>query len=197
MAALLAGGLDVVADRRAKAVLEGDADPEAASALRPDVLRYHLAAARALEASGAGGAALASLDDALDWSPLDPVVRGERARLLLERARRSGSDDDLGAARRALEDLAADDPRNAEVLLRLGLARALDGDDGGAERAWLAAERLAPTSPSASVNLAIAYDRQGRTAEALAAARRALDRDPGNEQAAAVVQGEDEMEPNR
>jgi tetratricopeptide (TPR) repeat protein len=174
--ALVAGGLDVAADRIAR----GD-DPVRAADLRPDQLRYHLAAARAEEANGSSIAldrAVAQLDDALDVSPLDPVVRGERARLLLDRARRSGQVRHARVALRALEDLAGDDPRNAVVLLRLGLARAATGDDAGAEQAWLRAEHLAPRSAAASTDLALAYERLGRTADARAAARRALAREP-------------------
>jgi tetratricopeptide (TPR) repeat protein len=87
-----------------------------------------------------------------------------------------------------LEGLADDDPRNAEVLLRLGLARALTDDDAGAESAWLAAERLAPASAAASTNLAVAYARGGRRDDAVAAAERALARDPSSERAAAVLE---------
>jgi Flp pilus assembly protein TadD len=185
--ALVAGGLDVVADHRADAALRGNGDPTGAPALRPDVLRYRLAAARALEDDGSYGAAIVQLDRALDVSPRDPVVRMTRARLLLERARRSGDPAQLAIARTALRRLRADDPRNAEVLLRLGVAEALSGDDGAAERAWKAAERLAPRSAAASTDLALAYARLGRTAEARAAARRALARDPSNARARQIL----------
>jgi Flp pilus assembly protein TadD len=179
--ALVAGGLDVAADRRAN----GSA-PATAAALRPDQLRYRLAAADALEATGSSiglDRALAQLDDALDVSPLDPVVRGERARLLLERARRSGSPAHARTARGALEDLAHDDPRNAAVLLRLGVARAATGADDGAIAAWRRAEHLAPGSAAASTDLAFAYERAGRASEARAAARRALARQPDGPEA--------------
>ena len=185
--ALVAGSLDVTADRRARAIAdEESADPTAAARLRPDALRYRLVAAAAFEATGSSiglDRALAQLDDALDVSPLDPVVRGERARLLLERARRSGRPTHARTARAALEDLAADDPRNAVVLLRLGVARAATGDDTGAVGAWLRAEHLAPASAAASTDLALAYERAGRPAAARAAARRALARQPDGPQA--------------
>jgi O-antigen ligase/Flp pilus assembly protein TadD len=174
--ALVAGCLDVAADHLAR----GD-DVARAAELRPDQLRYHLAVARAEEANGSSIAldrAIAQLDDALDVSPRDPVVRSERARLLLDKARRSGQPRHARAALAALEDLARDDPRNAVVLLRLGAARTATGDDEGAERAWLRAEDLAPASAAASTDLAFAYERAGRTADARAAARRALARQP-------------------
>lgn len=194
--ALVAGGLDVAADRRAKQSLLAltsavTAPATTASELRPDALRYHLVDARVHEATGtlAGlGAAIDDLEAALDVSPLDPVARSERARLLLERGRASGDAKDLYKARAALERLADDDPRNAEVLLRLGLARSLAGEDAGAETAWLAAERLAPASAAASTNLAVAYARAGRREEAVAAAERALAREPSSERAAALLE---------
>jgi O-antigen ligase len=189
--ALVAGTLDVAADRRARRSLLAISTPVAApvppaSDLRPDALRYHLVDARVHQADGTRAgleAAIGDLDRALDLSPLDPVARAEGARLLLERARASDDPDDITHARQALERLAGDDPRNAEGLLRLGLARALSGD----EAAWLSAERLAPSSAAASTNLAVAYARQGRAEEAAAAAERALDRDPSSERAAAVL----------
>ena len=61
-------------------------------------------------------------------------------------------------------------PFNAEAWLRLGVAAALAGDDGDAERAWLTAERLAPRSAAASADLAMAYARGGPLGEARAAA---------------------------
>jgi Flp pilus assembly protein TadD len=175
--AFAAGTLDVVADRRARDILAEDtSDPTGAARLRPDALRYRLAAARRLPPA----LALDQLDHALDVSPRDPVVRGERARLLLEL--------DPSQARDALQDLARDDPRNAEVLLRLGLAHALTGDTTEAEQAWKRAEYLAPTSAAASTNLAVAYAQQGRWADATSAAHRALARQPGNQRAQAVLE---------
>ncbi|MDQ1519705.1 MAG: hypothetical protein QOI55_778 [Actinomycetota bacterium] len=194
--ALVAGAFDVVADREAKRVLTRVHaarivnDPARGARLRPDALRYRLVAATAFEARGsisALDAALDQLDRARRVSPKDPIVRSEQARLLLERARRTGNQRDRTAARAALETLRHDDPRNAQVLLRLGVARALDGDDAGAERAWRTAEDLAPRSAAAPTDLAVLYARLGRWHDARAAARRALQRDPGSEIARAVL----------
>ncbi|MGI8684952.1 MAG: O-antigen ligase family protein, partial [Acidimicrobiales bacterium] len=168
--ALAAGALDVVADRAARRTLAAVADSrptdaDAAARLRPDAVRYRLVAARAFEAGTAPGArrrALAQLDRALDMSPRDPVVGAERARLLLNQARLTGDAKDVAAARSSLQALARHDPRNAEVQLRLGIVLDLAGDAAGAERAWLAAERLAPRSAAGSTNLALAYARAGR-----------------------------------
>jgi O-antigen ligase/cytochrome c-type biogenesis protein CcmH/NrfG len=193
-ATVVAGIADVAADRLARRTLatatsSGRDEPASAAGLRPDQIRYRLVAARVLERQGAAGltSALLQIDRGLHVSPRDPVVRHERARLLLARARASGSATELAAARTALVHLAHDDPRNAEVLLRLGLVQQLTGHDAAAERAWLAAERLAPRSAAASTDLALAYARAGRWPEAKAAARRALARDPRNQRARSVL----------
>jgi hypothetical protein len=120
VAVAVAGTLDVVADHRARTALDAVlASPEqarAATHLRPDSVRYRLAAARALERRGSSLAldqALEQLDRALEVSPRDPVVRLERARLLVARARRSGEPGHRADAQHALRALLADDPRNS------------------------------------------------------------------------------------
>lgn len=197
--AAIAGGRDVAADRAAKSALQAvaaghlaTADREArrAVALRPDVIRYRLAAERAHAAAGTRtgtAAALADLAGALRWSPKDPVVRAERGRLLVDLASSTGQRADAEVARAWLARLVATDPVNAELQLRLGVADALAGDAAGAERAWLAAESLAPRSAAASTNLAAAYAASGRWEDAAAAARRALVRAPGAPQAQEIL----------
>ncbi len=193
--ALVAGALDVAADRVARRTLAAVADSrpvdaDAAARLRPDAVRYRLVAARAYEAAttpGARAKALAQLDRALDISPGDPVAGAERARLLLNRARLTADEADIAAARSSVQTLVRHDPRNAELQLRLGIALDLSGDEAGAERAWLVAERLAPRSAAGPTNLALAYAKAGRWDEARAAARRALRRDPDDERAQGVL----------
>lgn len=197
--ALGAGGLDVVADRVAKRTLASAAegrpvDADAAARLRPDAVRYRLVAVRALDAGTAPGAhrrALEQLDRALELSPLDPLANAERSRLLLDRARLTGAAGDVAAARSSLRKLAGRDPRNAETQLHLGIVLDLAGDAAGAERAWLAAERLAPRSSAGSTNLALAYARAGRWDDARSAARRALRRDPEDPRAREVLRAAD------
>jgi O-antigen ligase len=180
LAALVAGGLDVVADHRARHELDRPVPGTArrAADLRPDQVRYWLVAERVDEPTDPR-AALADVERALAVSPADPVVRGEQARLLLDRARRTGSAADVGRATTVLRRLADDDPRNAEVQLRLGLALALGGDDAGARSAWRRAEHLAPRSAAAATDLAVSYLEAGDEAAARAAAERALAVDPG------------------
>ncbi|HZN14287.1 MAG TPA: O-antigen ligase family protein [Acidimicrobiales bacterium] len=193
--ALIAGGLDLVADRDARATLAALADQRLPGGdrprqLRPDQLRYHLLAARAAEARGTPSglnAALADVARGLAVSPRDPVGRAERARILLERARLTGNRRHVAAATAALTALVHSDPRNAEAWLRLGLADALAGDQSGARRAWKIAERLAPRSPAASIDLAVSYAGTNEWPAARAAARRALRRDPGNRQAEEIL----------
>lgn len=188
--ALGAGALDIAADRASAAALDRGADAERAMRLRPDALRYRLVAARAHEVSGSTAGletAMERLHEARALSPRDPVLGAELGRLLLDRARQTGASADVDEARRHLEALAQSDPHNAETRLRLGLARALDGDDAAAEGAWLVAERLAPRSAAASTNLALAYARLGRADDARAAARRALQRDPSAQRAHDVL----------
>lgn len=184
--ALVAGVLDVVADRNARAMLEGNASGGSASDLRPDVIRYYLADVRVYERSGMANQALVSIEKALDRSPLDPIVRGEQARLLSSRAQATKTDEHISEARRVLESLVKDDPLNAQVLLRVGVIRALDGD-AKAEDAWLKAEHLEPKSPAASLNLAALYEQEGNMADARQAAERALKRDPGNQVAKEII----------
>ncbi|MGH9123617.1 MAG: O-antigen ligase family protein [Acidimicrobiales bacterium] len=197
--AAVAGVRDVLADRAARAstaALARQDDPAArrlahqAAGLRPDQIEYWLAAEQADAAPDTPSAltrGLSDLEKALGVSPSDPVVRDERGRLLLERALRSGSARDLAEARADNEQLVAANPYDAEDQLRLGVADAQAGDATGAQRAWLAADRLAPRSASAATDLAVLHAGQGRWAEAAAAARQALARDPGETQARGVL----------
>lgn len=188
--AVVAGGLALVADRDARSTVAALADErlprgDRARRLRPDDITYDLVAARAAatrETPSGFADALRALDHARTISPRDPVVRSEQARVQLERARVLGGSRRLAQARTTLAELVADDPFNAEVWLRVGVGAALAGDDGAAERAWLRAEWLAPRSAAAVVDLAFAYERQGRRGDAQSAALRALARDPKNEQ---------------
>lgn len=180
------GLIGVVADREPR--------NDRAARWRPDVAGYHLAEAADHEAVGSSAGldrAIAAIEDARRWHPRDPVVVAEHTRLLLERAQRTGSPRHVTAARGALEAAAGHDPRNAALLLRLGVARSLDGDDRAAEAAWRASERLAPRRAAASVDLALLYARTGRVDEARAAAARALIRDPDNLIATQVLEATD------
>jgi len=197
--AAVVGALDVAADRSAATALgaaaRGDLDEAGrqarrATRLRPDAVRYHLVGS---EVASVGGrldgltAALEHVTDALAVSRRDPVALARRAELLLGVATVTFAPDDLSAARAAWEEVAAGDPNNADHRLQLGLAAVRQGDVEAAEAAWLRAEALSDGEAAPSVNLARLYLSTGREAEALAAAERAVARDPDDPAAAQVL----------
>ena len=120
-------------------------------------------------------------------SPDDPIVARTQAELALEVAVAQGNAARLDAARAEIDALVTNDPLNAELLLLAGLAAVQAGDRATAERAWLAAETLAPESAAPSVNLAVLYIGDGRRDAARAAAERAVARDPDDPRAQAVM----------
>jgi predicted Zn-dependent protease len=150
--ATAAGGLDVVADRRAASAVAASARADPGGAVdrareavdaRPDEVRLHLLLARVLMADGRGTrAALAAVDDALARSPGDPVARRERARLLVDRAGATRLPVDVAAARSDLEALTRSDPANAGLHRLAGEAARLDGDVAAADRSFARADAL-------------------------------------------------------
>lgn len=162
--AALAGALDVAADHRVKTSVSA-ADPDnalaaadGARALRGESIRYDFIASRVAARSGGGpssiDAALIRVDNGLTVSPNDPALRGERARQLLERALTTGDTSHVDLARATLEALVVDDPHHPEHIARLGIARAVDGDDAAAEAAFRLAIRLDPENADHQRNLA-------------------------------------------
>lgn len=156
--AALEGGSGVVADHRAQVAVEdlgrGDGSAAAAAAeaaveLRPDQLRLHLLAARAVIAAQGGIAAgLAAVDDALALAPGDPIARRTKARLLVDRAAATTVPAHLDAATDYLGHLLADDPNNGQLWSLQAAAASLRGDEAGAERARDRADGLAPSDRS-------------------------------------------------
>jgi predicted Zn-dependent protease len=195
VAAGVAGVRDLLADRHARDALERSADGDTAGALaeaddarvlRGDQLRYDLLAAAAAAQPGTArglAAGLDRIDDALAVSPHDPVVRLQRADLLARLAHLTRAPTDELAATTAWQDVLATDPRNPVAWS--GLARtAIDGGDvETAESALGRAEWLSPHNPAPSTELAILYLDLGRTAEARAAAERAVAIDPTDAEA--------------
>lgn len=161
--ALVAGGLDVVADRTARdairAAARGDmlaarSAARRAVSLRPDEVRLRL-----LQASVAATPQLAlpAIDAALRWSP-DPVAVVRRAEAL--------STTDPARAVTEISVLVERDRLNGQLQLLLGNAAVRAGDTDLAERAWLRAFDLAPLSEAPRRNLIALYLQQGRVAEA-------------------------------
>lgn len=178
---LVVGVLDVMADRSVRTALSSDVLVEAeaatsrATSLRPDSIRYWVVFGAVV--AGTGGdeellIAIERIDRALRISPEDPILRSRKAEYLLERARLSGADSDVGAALSAWSDLVAYDPNNAQYQLQLGVAAVVARDAETAESAWLQAEWLSPSSTAATVNLATLYLAGGQ----LDAARDAVER---------------------
>lgn len=159
LVAAVAGVADVAADRLDKRALVAINRGEVVGAIdaaqravdiRPDVVRYWLVLARAEQSARtlAGvDRALATVDEALNLSPLDPLVRQERGLLLSRRAAITGEPADVGAALGYWRQLVAWDPVNARWQLELGRAAAAAEQPDVARGAWLAAANLAPDDP--------------------------------------------------
>jgi O-antigen ligase len=159
---LVAGMLDVGADRVAKQALDASGDghsrraverAERATRLRPDDVRYRLVAAEVLARRGTladTDRALAQVRRALDWSPLDPNVVDREASLLLDRAAITGERVDISAAVEAWQRLVERDPLRARWQLQYGRAAALSDDIETARQAWTVAADLSPRDSTAT-----------------------------------------------
>lgn len=176
--ALIAGTLDVAADHRLAAASDhlagGDIDAalEAtgdATALRPDSIRYFFMAAVTAAEPGnavAYSRAVGRLDQALELSPGDPILRAEHASYLLRFAQAAQDPALLAAATDEWQALIDDDPVHARYHLELGNAYVLAGSNQGAEIEWGIAAMLAPTSTAPLTNLAALLVDNGRIDEA-------------------------------
>jgi O-antigen ligase/Flp pilus assembly protein TadD len=206
-AALCAGALsfgvrELLADRQVQMTIEqlGSASDladvngsirhaEHAVELRADVLRNHIALGRTHVAAGtvAGlDAAIATLDEALHWSPRDPIVAKERAGVLSSKAAATGAPADQQAALVAWTEVSSGDPNNAAVLLELGVAQAVSGDSASAKASWERAATLAPRSPVPLINLARLAAIEDSRSDADAALAEAERRAPGDPSVAAA-----------
>ncbi len=148
------GVLDVAADRDAKRALSArmQLDPVGAASAalsatraRPDSVRYRVVAARALTTADEVApleAALHELKMAYRLSPRDPSVIEERARVTAHLALRTGAENDLTAARAAVDAFVQTDPRNPRAWLSLVDVARRQGDTGVADSAAARAEQL-------------------------------------------------------
>ncbi|MGH1487832.1 MAG: O-antigen ligase family protein [Acidimicrobiales bacterium] len=167
--ALLAGLADMVANVAVRQALDNPAtvndpatldDPatvETATSWRPDSIRYRFIASRLAGQAGGLNLALQQIERGLQRSSVDPALRGERGRLILERARAttSGSERNaaLAEATAALQELVDEDPNNPEHRQRLGIALALSGNFDAAEANMERAIILAPEQSEPVQNL--------------------------------------------
>ncbi len=161
--ALVAGVLDVAADRQAeRAVSAHDIDEAVIAArravdLRPDDLRYRSVVIEVHRERGTLAdidAALVHADAALDWSPDDPIALDQHATLLLDRAKITGVEADASAAFAAWQELVARDPVRARWQMQFGRAAALAGQTAEALQAISEAARLRPDDPEIAALLA-------------------------------------------
>ena len=138
----------------------------------------HLSLGIAHEVAGRPEEALAEYRAGLALEPANAKLLRRAARIASDRAAAGG---DLPAALELLGRAVAANPADADLRFRRGVLL------GGAGRvAEAAAEleqvlELGEEPPGIHANLAIAYDLLGRTEEAAAQARLALERDPGDE----------------
>jgi hypothetical protein len=136
------GAREVLADRLLRRAADAPGatdlrDADRATRLRSDSIRTWYVAARV----AARGPALTDVDAAvarvargLQRSPRDPALRGLNADLLVERALRSGLDDDRARARTVVVGYLAAAPENPRLWLDRAAVAHLDGDRA-AERA--------------------------------------------------------------
>jgi O-antigen ligase len=154
---LVAGVLDVAADRLARAALRvGDsAAADRAVHLRPDDLRYRLVSAEVHLDRGTLSdidAAIAQARRATAWSSNDPFSNEELATAMSQRAVATGDSADVAAALQQWQHMVDRDPHRASWQLQLGRAAALAGNTKLARQAWTTADDLG--EPGAAALLA-------------------------------------------
>jgi O-antigen ligase len=180
--ALVLGVEAVRADRLMRAALDRQSPGVAGRAvgLAPDNIVDRVAAAQIDAAAGSPGTGLRQVEAGLRVSPEDPVLADEKASLLLQLS-------DWPAAAVDLSALITNDPRNPTLRLELGVADANVGKKAAAEVQLTIAAGLDPASSVAQTDLALLYEQEGHVAEARRAALAALQRDPTDAEAAAVL----------
>lgn len=154
LVAVMAGLLDVAANRLERDAMVASADGDTASAinlaerattLRPDSISYRMTAVQVLLAANTLSAidsAVRNAEEALEWSNHDPVAVDLWATGLLERAIATGSDVDTQAALAAWQVLVQRDPHRGRWQLQLGKAAAAVGDEELARQSWERAKAL-------------------------------------------------------
>lgn len=154
--AFVMGAREVMADR----LLERAADASGASALRdadhatrlrPDSIRTWYVAARIAQRGPAltdVDAAVHRVERGLRESPRDPALRRLDADLLVERAVRSGLDDDLARARKVVLADLLDAPNDPGLWLDRAAVAHLERDDATEQAARARAASLLPPTSS-------------------------------------------------
>jgi tetratricopeptide (TPR) repeat protein len=141
----------------------------------------HVALATGLSQQGDSAAAVKALETAARLSPRDAEIRFKLGLALNETG-------NAPAARSALEEATRLDPNYARAWYNLGLAYNEAGEPERALESLVRAESIDSTSPEIPYARATILARLGRTDAARVAARRALELQPGNPAATALLQ---------
>jgi hypothetical protein len=144
----LLGGLEVVADRHLAAADLAAADR--ATELRPDSIRHWFVASRLALRGGTildVDAALDRIEQGLERSPADPILRREHATLLTERALRGRLDADLAVAAATTARYLESAPNDPVLWRNQALVADASGEMAAARRAVAVAIELDPDDP--------------------------------------------------
>ena len=147
----------------------------------PDSVWLHQAAGEANQSQGLYDAALREYRQVLAAAPRRPGIHFRIGRVLLERAGKDGSADDLAEARRAFEEELALDPTSASAAYELAEMHRKAGELEPARKLFEQALNHYPAFDHALVGLARTLIAIGRPAEAVPHLRAALKQNPDNE----------------
>jgi tetratricopeptide (TPR) repeat protein len=136
------------------------------SEVAPTSIWTHLASGEASESQGSNDVAIREYRQVLSLDPHHPGVHYRLGRVLLARARSSGSADDTAAALKEFSSELDLDPANANAAYELGEAAHNAGEMVEAERYFRMALRFYPDFEQANLGLAAALMNQGKAESA-------------------------------
>jgi predicted Zn-dependent protease len=144
----------------------------------PTSIWTHLASGEASESQGSNDVAIREYRQVLSLDPHHPGVHYRLGRVLLARARSSGSADDTAAALKEFSSELDLDPANANAAYELGEAAHNAGEMVEAERYFRMALRFYPDFEQANLGLAAALMNQGKPESAKALILKAIGANP-------------------
>jgi tetratricopeptide (TPR) repeat protein len=148
------------------------------SEVAPTSIWTHLASGEASESQGSNDVAIREYRQVLSLDPHHPGVHYRLGRVLLARARSSGSADDTAAALKEFSSELDLDPANANAAYELGEAAHNAGEMVEAERYFRMALRFYPDFEQANLGLAAALMNQGKPESAKALILKAIGANP-------------------
>jgi tetratricopeptide (TPR) repeat protein len=148
------------------------------SEVAPTSIWTHLASGEASESQGSNDVAIREYRQVLSLDPHHPGVHYRLGRVLLARARSSGSADDRAAALKEFSSELDLDPANANAAYELGEAAHNAGEMVEAERYFRMALRFYPDFEQANLGLAAALMNQGKPESAKALILKAIGANP-------------------